>query len=181
MMIVSLVIESLTLTVISSYQFPTSCTEIKPHIVEPKDGEYCLQTKTQHVKIYCHNMTSYNPREFVTLPSGESENYMITGSDSKSQKAVGGPYYFSKIRMDLSQVKVLTNDHTFRRVVTYGNLTPVNRKWGRVDACSSCSSLSYYGTGVFNIQLTPFQFHTNFTYQTLGYQACKSSERYVFY
>jgi hypothetical protein len=39
------------------------------------DGEYQILFAGKNVSVYCHGMNSSMPEEFVTLPTGEQENY----------------------------------------------------------------------------------------------------------
>lgn len=39
------------------------------------DGEYPLLIGGRNMTIYCHGMSSAEPREYLTLPAGDSENY----------------------------------------------------------------------------------------------------------
>ena len=39
------------------------------------DGEYKILFAGKNISIYCHGMDTTMPKEFVTLPRGEEENY----------------------------------------------------------------------------------------------------------
>ena len=39
------------------------------------DGEYQILFAGKNVTIYCHEMDSLMPKEYITLPKGEQENY----------------------------------------------------------------------------------------------------------
>jgi hypothetical protein len=39
------------------------------------DGEYELLAGGKNLTVYCHDMASPVPREYITLPKGEQENY----------------------------------------------------------------------------------------------------------
>ena len=39
------------------------------------DGEYDIVMGGKNVSVYCHKMSSSQPREYLSLPSGETENY----------------------------------------------------------------------------------------------------------
>jgi GON domain len=39
------------------------------------DGEYDIVMGGKNISIYCHKMGSSLPREYLSLPSGETENY----------------------------------------------------------------------------------------------------------
>eukprot|EP00565_Helicotheca_tamesis_P002724 CAMPEP_0185730970 /NCGR_PEP_ID=MMETSP1171-20130828/11501_1 /TAXON_ID=374046 /ORGANISM="Helicotheca tamensis, Strain CCMP826" /LENGTH=378 /DNA_ID=CAMNT_0028400123 /DNA_START=60 /DNA_END=1196 /DNA_ORIENTATION=- len=87
------------------------------------DGEYELFYRGvgQSMTIYCHNVLSTKPTEFLTLPSGGEMNY--------SHAPVGGSCggnnvltRFSKLRINPWMLKVKTDDYTFAKT-TGGPLT----------------------------------------------------------
>ena len=39
------------------------------------DGEYEIVLGGKNVSVYCHSMNTSTPKEFISLPSGERENY----------------------------------------------------------------------------------------------------------
>ena len=39
------------------------------------DGEYNIVLGGRNVSVFCHNMNSSAPREYLSLPTGEMENY----------------------------------------------------------------------------------------------------------
>lgn len=54
---------------------PASCLEAKKRFRTTKDDEYSLVIGGKTMSIYCHNMSGENPSEYLTLPSGDRENY----------------------------------------------------------------------------------------------------------
>lgn len=54
---------------------PLTCLEAKKKFKTIKDGEYILLIGGRNMTIYCHGMTTDEPTEYLTLPSGERENY----------------------------------------------------------------------------------------------------------
>ncbi len=53
-----------------------SCLDLKTRSVGLlSDGEYPVLFAGKNVTVYCHQMSSLVPREYVTLPRGEEENY----------------------------------------------------------------------------------------------------------
>ena len=55
-----------------------SCLDIKEKLNMNQDGEYDVQVGHTQVSIYCHNMTSPRPREFLTL---HNQNLMDSYSE----------------------------------------------------------------------------------------------------
>lgn len=52
---------------------PLTCLEAKKR--NSKDGEYSLLIGGRNMSIYCHKMMSNEPKEYLTLPAGDRENY----------------------------------------------------------------------------------------------------------
>jgi hypothetical protein len=60
---------------------PSSCKGIKDIGLDSHDGEYNLSLMlpecNQSARIYCADMHTTNPKEYVTLPAGESNNFAL--------------------------------------------------------------------------------------------------------
>ncbi|KAI8516799.1 hypothetical protein Bbelb_053800 [Branchiostoma belcheri] len=99
------------------------------------DGEYTFRpfsNKDISLRVYCHNMASGNPKEFLSLPSGPDENYATVFSDrlkdfGKCSGEVNAQYTsragttkFSKLRikLDQSRIEVIRNDYTFAQTTS---------------------------------------------------------------
>lgn len=54
---------------------PSSCLEIQRRSKATRDGEYTLIIGGRNMSIYCHGMGSREPKEYLTLPAGEKENF----------------------------------------------------------------------------------------------------------
>ena len=57
-----------------------SCQDVKQKMIAlngsiPNDGEYQLLLAGKNISVYCHEMASVLPKEYITLPRGERENY----------------------------------------------------------------------------------------------------------
>ncbi|KAI8503549.1 hypothetical protein Bbelb_185200 [Branchiostoma belcheri] len=111
-----------------------SCSEIKSLNPEADNGEYTLYPfptdKDVSLRVYCHDMGSGNPKEFLSLPSGPDENYAIVIPDRLDQNYMyvqhctgplqnpyseAGTTKFSKLRITFegSRVEVIQDDYTF--------------------------------------------------------------------
>lgn len=55
--------------------YARSCAHLKEAFGVSSDGDYNLNITKKIVSIYCHNMNSRQPAEFITLKSGESQNF----------------------------------------------------------------------------------------------------------
>ncbi|XP_066288979.1 uncharacterized protein [Branchiostoma lanceolatum] len=142
----------------------TSCSEEKSLNQADEDGEYTLYpfatSKDVALRVYCHDMASGNPKEFLTLPNGPDENYAIVFSDRLAQGwrctgALQNPYgragttKFSKLRIkfESSRVEVIRDDQTFAQ--TTG---PNEVDYGHAGDCYSWEKGCAKGT--FKVDLT---------------------------
>nr|XP_034962630.1 A disintegrin and metalloproteinase with thrombospondin motifs 9 isoform X4 [Zootoca vivipara] len=117
-------------------ELPTSCKEVKRLKVTTEDGEYYLQVKGKLLKIYCTDMESDRPKEYVTLANGEAENFSevysyrlhnptecpYNGSrreDCQCRKdyTAAGFSAFSKVRLDLNTMQIITTDLQFAQTL----------------------------------------------------------------
>ncbi|XP_035660181.1 uncharacterized protein LOC118404906 [Branchiostoma floridae] len=145
---------------------PTSCVEAKSLLSNANDGEYTLYPFSTDsdvsLRVYCHDMASAEPKEFLTLPSGPDENYAIFFADRLSnayqwqctgpfqgQYAARGTTKFSKLRIQFepSRIEVIGNDYTFAE--TTG---PNDIAYGQAGDCYSARQGCAKGT--FKVDLT---------------------------
>ena len=54
---------------------PISCYDIHKRGNVKNDGEYDIYVRGKMIKIYCHDMQSGRPLEYLTLKTGYLENY----------------------------------------------------------------------------------------------------------
>ena len=52
-----------------------SCLDVQKQLKTKRDGEYQILVAGKNVSIYCHLMNTTTPKEFITLISGQMENY----------------------------------------------------------------------------------------------------------
>ncbi|XP_066295887.1 A disintegrin and metalloproteinase with thrombospondin motifs 9-like [Branchiostoma lanceolatum] len=118
----------------------TSCREVKSRRSAARDGEYTLYPFSTcpdvSIRVYCHNMSSNNPAEFLPLPSGPDSNFASRYGDRLQWSSAvwyrcTGPLFgywnqagttkFSKVRVKFenSAVKIIQDDYTFS--TTTGN------------------------------------------------------------
>ena len=65
---------------------------------------------SNRAKIYCHDMNTPHPREYLTLPTGTDENFSYTsGGQDESQGRVS----YSKVRLDVHEMHLFPLDWTF--------------------------------------------------------------------
>lgn len=54
---------------------PATCMEMQKRFKSTRDGEYNLIIGGRNMSIYCYDMASREPKEYLTLPAGDKENY----------------------------------------------------------------------------------------------------------
>ncbi|XP_078615040.1 A disintegrin and metalloproteinase with thrombospondin motifs 9-like [Branchiostoma floridae x Branchiostoma japonicum] len=147
---------------------PKSCREVKSRLHAASDGDYTIHPfsmcQDTSIRVYCHNMSSENPEEFLTLPSGPDNNFAIKyGPRLQWSGAVwyrcSGPLYgfwneagetrFRKVRIEFEnyKVKIIQDDFTFA-TTTGNNDVP----YGVAGDCYS--PLNGCGRGTLKVNLT---------------------------
>lgn len=116
-----------------------SCAEVKASGYS-SDGHYLVHVSDRckdPIRFYCHNMVSDLPREFITLESGAENNYAViyherlqdrfscSGPARTELYAERGATNFTKVRLELATMKLISDDFTFAqtaegRDVAYG-------------------------------------------------------------
>lgn len=54
---------------------PVNCFEIQKRLKVTVDDEYPLLIGGRNMTIYCHGMSSTEPKEYLTLRAGDNKNY----------------------------------------------------------------------------------------------------------
>ncbi|XP_046474608.1 A disintegrin and metalloproteinase with thrombospondin motifs 9 isoform X1 [Neodiprion pinetum] len=110
-----------------------SCLEAKKKFKTTQDGEYLLIIGGKNMSIYCHNMTGDQPLEYLTLASGDHENFAeiydkrlldprtcpFNGQRNDNCKcanytgSTSGRTMFRRIRLDPRTLIVDVDDFTF--------------------------------------------------------------------
>ncbi|KAM9813380.1 A disintegrin and metalloproteinase with thrombospondin motifs 9 [Neosynchiropus ocellatus] len=111
---------------------PTSCRDVRSLNGPLPDGEHLLNIRGKALKVYCAGLRTENPQEYVTLTSGEGENFSeIFGfrlndptqcpdngtrkedCDCRRDYSAAGVTTFSKVRLDLVKMNIITTDWQF--------------------------------------------------------------------
>ncbi|XP_059571400.1 A disintegrin and metalloproteinase with thrombospondin motifs 9 isoform X2 [Alligator mississippiensis] len=150
-------------------ELPRACKDVKRLKGVIEDGEYYLNIKGKIIKIYCSGMQTDNPKEYVTLVSGDAENFSevygyrlhnptecpYNGSrreDCHCRKdyTAAGFSTFSKVRLDLNTMQIITTDLQFARTLD-GRPVPYATA-GDCYSAAKCPqghfSIDLYGTGL---------------------------------
>ncbi|XP_034940467.1 A disintegrin and metalloproteinase with thrombospondin motifs 9 isoform X2 [Chelonus insularis] len=112
---------------------PLTCLDAQKRFKSTKDGEYILLVGGKNMSIYCHAMATNEPREYLTLPAGDRENYAeiydkrlsdpnkcpYNGQRNDSCHCVddsgtmSGRTMFKRVRIDVGKLIIIANDYTF--------------------------------------------------------------------
>ena len=168
-----------------------SCADIKEILGVEEDGHYCLDIESDDgndvsytsVEIYCHNMNTSNPKEFITLPAGPDENFSKTSHPGY----FAGDMYFNKVAYDVAMNEIIAEDYTFARIENgynqiIGHGSPA---YGVTFSCNLCRNVESSKMKV-NLTGTPFHLPIDMVYVTNGGGACEkeldilSSRQYVY-
>ena len=115
-----------------------SCADVRD-AGQKSDGHYWLKLSSRCVdstRVYCHNVSSQEPREYITVPSAEDKNfarifgrrlrdrYQCDGPTLPRPYAEQGTTWFRKLRLDIATMSVIPNDYTFSRSMAGGKNVP---------------------------------------------------------
>ena len=134
------------------------------------DGEYCLSVNgggTTGTRVYCHDMATDSPREYVTLPAGPDNNY----SETFHTTGTRGTVRYSKLGLDLQNMYINSWDWTFvdhNAIIPYGSqVYDAYPLYGRAFSCSQ----EGFPRGRARIDLTGTGFHMEDTlvWQLVGH------------
>ncbi|XP_076288590.1 A disintegrin and metalloproteinase with thrombospondin motifs 9 isoform X2 [Lasioglossum baleicum] len=148
---------------------PMSCLEAKKYYRNNSDNEYSLFVNGRWMYIYCHDMVTNNPKEYLTLQAGFRENYaeiyhrrvidhqscLYNGHRNNScncatgREVVFSRTMFRRVRIDLTRLEISENDYTFSRSEGKDRV-----KYGMV---GDCYNRAYCFQGRFSINLSGTQ------------------------
>uniref|UniRef100_A0A8K9XKS2 Peptidase M12B domain-containing protein n=1 Tax=Oncorhynchus mykiss TaxID=8022 RepID=A0A8K9XKS2_ONCMY len=145
-------------------QLLTSCREVQMIQGVRMDGEYYLKVKSRILQIYCAEMQTDFPKEYVTLRSGQTDNYSeVYGyrllnpfdcpyNDSRRQDcdcrndySAAGYTLFHKVRLDIISLRIMTTDLKFSQTL-FGRPVPFA-------TAGDCYSAAKCPQGQFSINL----------------------------
>lgn len=112
---------------------PKTCKDIQLISGLQNDGEQSLNIQGRELQVYCHAMMSQEPKEYITLRTGPANNFaeiypkrlrnawQCPGNGSHVEECdcededyqQSGASYYSKIRIDLSAMKIIPEDKEF--------------------------------------------------------------------
>uniref|UniRef100_A0A8C5BKQ3 ADAM metallopeptidase with thrombospondin type 1 motif 9 n=1 Tax=Gadus morhua TaxID=8049 RepID=A0A8C5BKQ3_GADMO len=111
---------------------PVSCRDVQRLHGRVPDGEHFLRIHGKALKVYCAGLQTDTPQEYLTLTAGERENFSevfgfrlidptqcpANGSiredcECRKDYSAAGLSAFSKVRLDLSKMHIVTTDWQF--------------------------------------------------------------------
>jgi hypothetical protein len=149
----------------SSVHFYSSCGDIRRHLVKAPDGDYLLYNNGNLFTVYCDDMSSNTPREYIDLvKTGYGANF--------SQYTAGGASagtnvrtLFKKLRINPASLTVDIGDLTFASSTGWlkhsGSVKVTSMPYGVAMSCTAPRAPK--GTGNIDLRYTPFQVSTAFT------------------
>ena len=81
--------------------------------INAQDGEYCIKIDEEETlygtRIYCHDISSDSPKEYISLPAEPEENFVNSWHHNSNR--MHGDVYFEKLRLDVSvnSISIHTN------------------------------------------------------------------------
>uniref|UniRef100_A0A8C6WWM1 ADAM metallopeptidase with thrombospondin type 1 motif 20 n=1 Tax=Neogobius melanostomus TaxID=47308 RepID=A0A8C6WWM1_9GOBI len=146
-------------------QLFSSCREVQIRQGVRMDGEYYFKVKARILQIYCAEMQTDIPKEYVTLRSGPTDNYSevyghrllnpfecpYNGSrrqdcECRNDYSAAGYTVFNKVRLDLSSLRIIITDLKFSQTLL-GRPVPFA-------TAGDCYSAAKCPQGQFSINLT---------------------------
>ena len=109
-----------------------------------EDGQYLLYVSKKckdPIKVYCHGLSSNEPKEYLDLPAGRDRNYAIVYDRRLPTSPVTsrfqcdapvssnlyqnhGKTYFSKVRLNINDLTVISDDYEFADSESGGAVVP---------------------------------------------------------
>jgi hypothetical protein len=149
----------------SSVHFYSSCGDIHRHLVKAPDGDYLLYNSGNLFTVFCDDMSSNMPREYIDLvKTGYGANF--------SQYTAGGASPGTSVRTSFARLRVNPNsltvdigDLTFARsagsLMHSGSVKVTSMPYGVAMSCTAPQAPN--GTGNIDLRYTPFQVSNTFT------------------
>ncbi|XP_021356963.1 A disintegrin and metalloproteinase with thrombospondin motifs 9-like [Mizuhopecten yessoensis] len=169
--------------------YAKSCQQLREKTSIRHDDTYSLLLKNRLIQVYCRDMRQKEPAEYLSLPVGEGENYSEV-YDKRLRRSGHCPYNgtrtdtctkcrrtpyreagntsFSKVRIDLTNLRIMTTDTTFATSVS-GKIIP----YGTAGDCYSSQTQCPQGRFSINLTGTGFAVSRNTTWILHGRHSSK--------
>ncbi|XP_078594813.1 A disintegrin and metalloproteinase with thrombospondin motifs 9-like isoform X2 [Branchiostoma floridae x Branchiostoma japonicum] len=145
---------------------PNSCSEVQKLERARYDGEFYLHVHGKILKVYCRDMETSRPTEYITLASGDGRNYaeiyqkslfnpnQCPHNGSRNSSCLchdkghpdAGYTAYDKVRINLDTMQISVSDMQFSRTVQ-GKAVPFGN-------AGDCYSTARCPQGAFNIDLS---------------------------
>lgn len=165
------------LNVVRSFSYPNlgSCKSIQHYKRTRSDGEHRINIRGREVEVYCHNMDTDNPVEYVTLRKGSHENYALFYSKRSSDMSIcengkgihdesihHGTTRFNKVRININTLQIVDNDYEFSHTVGRP------QKFATGGDCYSNSGSCPQGDFFVNLEGTGFRIRPSLAWEASG-------------
>ena len=154
-----------------------NCASVQRNQRTRTDGEYKISHKGREVQIYCHDMHTTHPIEYLTLKSGIRENYSlfykmrarnVDSCESLESREMEdthikyGTTRFNRIRLNITTLQVIEDDYTFALV--HGS----PQTFSSAGDCFSTSERCPQGDFSLNLEETGFRIRPSTSWETNG-------------
>ncbi len=149
----------------SSVKFYSSCADIRRHLVKAPDGDYLLYNNGNLFTVYCDDMSSNMPREYIDLvKTGYGANFsQYTAGGASPGSSVRTS--FTKLRVNPATLTVDIGDLTFAwstgSLKHSGSVKVTSMPYGVAMSCAAAQAAN--GVGNIDLRWTPFQVNNTFT------------------
>lgn len=107
-----------------------SCKSLQQQRGIRTNGEYVLNVRGKSVRLYCHDMNTVQPKEYITLAANETNYAMYYDRRAldrrhcpRSERDMyddgslpSGTTHFRKVRLELHRLRVVEDDYQFAHV-----------------------------------------------------------------
>ncbi|XP_034485693.1 A disintegrin and metalloproteinase with thrombospondin motifs 9 [Drosophila innubila] len=155
-----------------------SCADVQRMYRIYKDGDYSLQVRSRQVRIYCHQMNTAAPKEYITVEPQENYSiyyeYKTRNIDSCPPESRAHEYanpqnsgrtHFSKLRLNISELRIVENDFEFAE--SRGN----RQALGSAGDCYNRNMNCPQGDFSISLQRTGFAMRPGTVWNTYGSRA----------
>uniref|UniRef100_A0A8P4KDZ9 ADAM metallopeptidase with thrombospondin type 1 motif, 9 n=1 Tax=Dicentrarchus labrax TaxID=13489 RepID=A0A8P4KDZ9_DICLA len=175
-----------------SCHLPSSCQDVQSIKGPLPDSEHFLNIQGKALKVYCAGMQTETPQEYITLTTGERENFSeifgfrlndptqcpTNGSrredcDCRRDYTAAGITTFSKVRLDLSKMNIITTDWQFA-FTREGKSVPFATA-GDCYSAARCPQDIYIYIFLSSLLQTPWCFTSSFSLLLIANQTPKVS------
>lgn len=136
----------------------SSCSSIASCNSTAEDGEYWLYSYhlQTSIRVYCANMNSGYPHEYITLNGPNYSNYtnFIIDADCSLGNADCGVTTFAKVELDMSNPNIRVMPNAFGNTYATASIGCPILEYGNAASCSEVPGCNPHAVGSFRIDTT---------------------------